>query len=689
MGNGPFHLGDLVRLVDSYRADQQVEARVVEILHKSKDLTASQMRLLDRSLQDGQSLSLLRHDPETLSGFTSSASESTRAMVGKMLGAIDQAAAERRTWSNRKWAIFLNCQIRDVPDPATMVTWFDYKKIAHAIQKILEETDVVVADGDVVETSIFDFVTNEILKRVPSGLEIARADLRWYATRDVLNLDRPNQVSQFIADLHNQGLTDALLIECWEKYPAESEAIGLPNPSQKPLEDSDDSPTAIAFAAIQNARPLWTEPPPDDRLHKTPLVGPLGLEQGSLDLSLGSNFPEARYEDAPQWFRDFATEAGKLLYPSLAKKQCTAIIEKTIGAGVGQMQRFELFDEMEERPRGDWYVILFGAHDLFVETPLLELQGPMCDWFTGLKECLKKAATDDAQGLMNLLQKALDYVRRDLRKSGLAIGPSEELPKGVEDRSTANQLTALEPPPPAGPKQFTGPMIFFEDRVELCGVVICSGRRSKYARAALDALCEMRNGTFVAYTGNELAKKIGLHSGAQGIFGLIRDIRDKISVKMLGKANIRCDKFDVILSGCPGYMFSPKLTVQLAGQKTEDGVQAHYVENDDPDDPKNHDPNDTKPGDPDDPKTCDDPDPGVTDDPDSENMITLRRAWILTELAAGRDVRADGVVRKFGCSKITAKRDFRTLKSKGRIDFDGSRRSGKYRLTEPSVQTDT
>jgi hypothetical protein len=63
-----------------------------------------------------------------------------------------------------------------------------------------------------------------------------------------------------------------------------------------------------------------------------------------------------------------------------------------------------------------------------------------------------------------------------------------------------------------------GEMVFFEDRVVLCGVDICSGPRSQSRRVVLELLSQQKkDGTFAAYSGGELeaeAKRKGANGTA-------------------------------------------------------------------------------------------------------------------------------------------------------------------------------
>ena len=99
-------------------------------------------------------------------------------------------------------------------------------------------------------------------------------------------------------------------------------------------------------------------------------------------------------------------------------------------------------------------------------------------------------------------------------------------------------------------------MVYFPDRVELCGVVLFSGARSKRKRKALELFRSRKNGRVGAYSGKNLAEKLGLETGPKGASGEVRDLRKGIRETLLKQANVECSDDDVILSGGPGYRFS-------------------------------------------------------------------------------------------------------------------------------------
>lgn len=60
--------------------------------------------------------------------------------------------------------------------------------------------------------------------------------------------------------------------------------------------------------------------------------------------------------------------------------------------------------------------------------------------------------------------------------------------------------------------------------------------------------------------------------------------------------------------------------------------------------------------------------------------LNERQRWYLDALAAGKEVRADDLRRRWDVSEKTARRDVAALKKRGMIEFVGSFRRGRYRL---------
>lgn len=243
----------------------------------------------------------------------------------------------------------------------------------------------------------------------------------------------------------------------------------------------------------------------------------------------------------------------------------------------------------------------------------------------------------------------------DVRDSGRwwpRVGGSSE---GV-DSSDGPTVTVHEQEPFRG-----GALTLYSDRVELCGVNICYGPRCESKRAVLELLCcRRKDGAFVQYSGVELeaeAKKRGANGTASR---WISDLRDDIIERLRAQKSIICGKMDVILSGGPGYRLSDHVTVQFVDPPSiidftdisAQGVASHVLNE------------------------------GVLDVADVRDAdASDRRRWILSELSAGRRLKASEIAGYFECSLKTAQRDLAYLKNEGRILFVGYNRTGYYRLT--------
>ncbi len=244
-----------------------------------------------------------------------------------------------------------------------------------------------------------------------------------------------------------------------------------------------------------------------------------------------------------------------------------------------------------------------------------------------------------------------------------------------------DEVAAEQPILVTTPRPFTGGgMVFFADRVELCGVDICSGPRSSRRRAVLDLLRLRQRERFVAYSGEKLAEQVGLRDGKNGAAGLVRDIRNRISKALLEHAHIKCGEEDVILSGGPGYRFADCISVHEGQMPLTEPAASAAARFDVPNVPKPHVP------DVPDPHVLNVPDQHVPNVPDPhvpDVAVNERRIWILDQLEQGIQLRTPMVARHFGCSKKTAKRDLAALKEEGKVEFVGHARTGFYRIRGP------
>ena len=66
--------------------------------------------------------------------------------------------------------------------------------------------------------------------------------------------------------------------------------------------------------------------------------------------------------------------------------------------------------------------------------------------------------------------------------------------------------------------------------------------------------------------------------------------------------------------------------------------------------------------------------------PAPKERLNPRQRWYLEALAAGKEVRAGDLRRRWGVSEKTARRDVAALKDCGMIEFVGPPKTGRYRL---------
>jgi len=221
---------------------------------------------------------------------------------------------------------------------------------------------------------------------------------------------------------------------------------------------------------------------------------------------------------------------------------------------------------------------------------------------------------------------------------------------------------ARDPDPPQPFEE--GEMVFFETRIELCGVRICDGVGSGLVRAILDIIREKDSrGRFIALSGEELAQRAGDTMTRQNdIADAVRRLREKTQAVLLEEANIRCTRRDVITNDRRyGYRLASKITVRDADDvRSDPSSDADDVRNDVSDGPI--DPRSSR---------------------DDVRAPSARQEWIVGQLKAKGELRKDevfpGYKRQFGLSKTTLERDLNALRRRGLIRFDGEKRTGRWR----------
>jgi len=289
----------------------------------------------------------------------------------------------------------------------------------------------------------------------------------------------------------------------------------------------------------------------------------------------------------------------------------------------------------------------------YEDVPIIVITAHGHDSYRLSREVLRLGGADDfvAKPFLDGDQKLEKSIADVLRSSGRSRPGAKSHSELVRD-----------PDPPQPFEE--GEMVFFETRVELCGVRICDGVGSGLVRAILDILREKDSrGKFVALSGEELAQRAGNTMTRQNdIADAVRRLRERIETVLLEEANIRCARQDVVTNDRRyGYRLSSKITVRDADDVRNDP-------NNNADDVRN----DVRNG-PVDPRTPQD---------DVRNP-SARQEWILDELGTKGEMRKDevflGYKKQFGLSKTTLERDLNALRCRGLIRFDGEKRTGRWR----------
>lgn len=159
---------------------------------------------------------------------------------------------------------------------------------------------------------------------------------------------------------------------------------------------------------------VWSESLPDEM----PAAGFGGVATANAPGDSPS-IPDPSFEDAHLWFKHYAIEARKLLNPTLAREHCQRILMNAAAEHFGRESSILLSLPIADRPRSDWYVILFAAHDLCFPT--------IGDATTlkALKYRLKDNAESNPDITEQILGDALAHVRNDLCESGVEIPRSD------------------------------------------------------------------------------------------------------------------------------------------------------------------------------------------------------------------------------------------------------------------------
>lgn len=265
-------------------------------------------------------------------------------------------------------------------------------------------------------------------------------------------------------------------------------------------------------------------------------------------------------------------------------------------------------------------------------------------------DVMKRGAADYVTKPFKTAGRTLDKsIREALARQGMASLPLPNPHDKASSKITSATSTA--------PKLFDGGMmVFYPDRVELRGAIICDGnRKSKRQRKVLELFRIKVGARFARYDCERLAGELEITSGQSGVPAFIRSLRNRIKKALLEKVSIESQDKDVICYDC-GYCLSEKLTVQDGGEVDSGHDHGHHGEILRLNVPNVRDP----------------------DVPNDE--AARRREWIVRQLQAGVGLKAPMVAAQFKRTRKTAQRDLDALRDEGKIEFVGDPRTGYYRL---------
>jgi DNA-binding response OmpR family regulator len=158
---------------------------------------------------------------------------------------------------------------------------------------------------------------------------------------------------------------------------------------------------------------------------------------------------------------------------------------------------------------------------------------------------------------------AQDFIEKPLPADGYTLDRAikKTLARWHDPRQ---QAPAPKPTPLSEQTRFTGgEMVFYRDRVELCGVRIISDTGTGQSLLMLQVLREKRpDGRFKSFSAEALARKIEA-DGVGTITGCAATIRKNITERMRKQVNILCGERDVLDNDGQGYHLRPWITVRV------------------------------------------------------------------------------------------------------------------------------
>lgn len=246
-------------------------------------------------------------------------------------------------------------------------------------------------------------------------------------------------------------------------------------------------------------------------------------------------------------------------------------------------------------------------------------------------------------------QGAVDFVTKPFKESGQTL--EKAIQEALDKAARTARISAAGKPrkkpahKDATPERFTGgELTIFTDRIELCRVeIVGAPDEAGLIRRIFEALAEKTPfGKYRAYSGPDLARKLGVERGQPAIADAVSGFRKKLQPLMLEEANLSIGQNDVLASGGRGYRLAERITVTFIGVP-EPAVSVESI---------------------------------AIAPPGAESGLNHRQQWILAEVRKGRKLRRPDLIKQFRVSVATAKRDLSGLGDL--IEFVGPARGGYY-----------
>lgn len=252
------------------------------------------------------------------------------------------------------------------------------------------------------------------------------------------------------------------------------------------------------------------------------------------------------------------------------------------------------------------------------------------------KEGLEKAAALCEHGVVEFINKPFPRTGRTLASVIQAA-----LERTVRRRE---RTTKLKPEKPF----HGGELVFFDDRVELCGVPVITSSKASQMWTILNALKQkVTNDRYRSYDGNALAELVDSDGGQGSIASSIRDFRRNVSEQLGRELGMKVGREDVIETSRIGYRLNSRIVVK--------DLRAADL------------------------RFADASIPSVDVDT-ADALANERRQQILALVRAGERLRVPGIAARLRCSCTTAKREVDALKDEGKIEFEGAAKTGYYKL---------